>query len=100
MATCTKRRRLIGAALTIALPALACGYFGVAPGEAGADTGTPDDVKATLTAALVQARDSEAFVDYTNRTPYFKADATTDEVIASIKAQMERNEEMMALVAE
>ena len=62
--------------------------------------GTPDDVKATLTAALVQARDSEAFVDYTNRTPYFKADATTDEVIASIKAQMERNEEMMALVAE
>ena len=62
--------------------------------------GTPDDVKATLSDALVQARDSEAFVDYTNRTPYFKADATTDEVIASIKAQMKRNEEMMALVAE
>ena len=38
MATCRKRRRFIGAALTIALPIAAGGYFAVAPGGAAADT--------------------------------------------------------------
>ena len=57
-------------------------------------------MKATLSAAIVQARDSEAFTDYMNRTPYFRAPADEAEIVASIEAQMMRNEEMMALVAE
>ena len=61
--------------------------------------GTPEDVKATLTAAIVQARDSEAFVEYTNRTPYTMAPADTDQLVASIKSQMERNQKMVDLVA-
>ena len=62
--------------------------------------GTPADVKATLSAALVAARDSDAFTEYMNRTPYFRAAAEEAEIIASIEAQMKRNEEMMALVSE
>ena len=62
--------------------------------------GAPDEVKAILSAALVKARDSETFVEYMNRTPYFRAEAEEAEIIASIKAEMKRNEEMMALVAE
>lgn len=69
-------------------------FFIIAP------KGTPDEVKATLSAAIVQARDSEAFTDYMNRTPYFRAPADEAEIVASIEAQMMRNEEMMALVAE
>ncbi len=60
--------------------------------------GTPEGVKKTLSAALVKARDSGPFVEYMKRTPYFRADADTDQVIASIKAQMMRNQEMMKLV--
>ena len=62
--------------------------------------GTPDGVKSILVEALVKARESETFVDYTNRTPYFRAEADEAEVVSSIKAQIERNQEMMALVAQ
>lgn len=69
-------------------------FFVVAP------KGVPEEVKAKLAEAIATARDSEAFGEYMAKTPYFKAEATGEEIVAAIAAQEARNREMIQAVNE
>ena len=65
-----------------------------------APKGLPEDVRETLIAAIDEARESAAFQDFLSKTPYFEIEDGEDGIVGSVKAQLERNGEMVALTSE